>query len=109
MRVSAIFDKDYEGALSGAVWLLDTPENRNRFEGSSDLDRNSALFSSTNFHRSPSALIELIWTIHDHFPELKSITVIGVKAGPLIARKLETDYAIEETIEGFVCSPASSS
>ena len=106
MDVSAIFEKDFRGELSGAVWLLDTPENRSRFDKSYDLDPNSALFSVNGFNTLQSGLVEKVWSIHDHYPDLGSITVIGVKLSMFITKELEGDYVFEENNDGFICRPA---
>lgn len=108
MDVSAIFEQVYQGKLNGAVWLLDTPENRRQFEKASDLDPNSALFSSKYFDTLPSALVEMVWSIHDHYPELTSITFVGVVLSPFIASELEGEYLVEERDGGFICYPAKS-
>ncbi|MDO6591161.1 hypothetical protein DS901_16960 [Loktanella sp. D2R18] len=95
MDVSAIFKKDFRGELGEAVWLVDTPENRNRFEKSCDLDPNSALFSVNGFNTLQSGLAETVWSIHDHYPDLDKIIVIGVKLSALIAKELDGDYILE--------------
>lgn len=108
MVVSVIFDKDFRGELSGAVWLLDTPENRIQFEKSNDLDPNSALFSGSDFSNSRYELAQLFGSIHDHYPDLEGIAVVGIKLNTLIASELWDDYVVEEREDGFICYPANS-
>lgn len=105
MNVSAIFQKHYEGELSGAVWIIDSASNRARFEGSTEIDQNSALFSMDNYKTLQSALPEIIWNIHDHYPDLEAVFVVGVDFETSLVKNLQDDYDIELTTGGFICKP----
>ncbi|WP_299622693.1 hypothetical protein [uncultured Tateyamaria sp.] len=109
MDVSAIFEKDFRGEINGAIWLVDTPENRSRFEKACGLDPNSALFSINDFNTLQSGVVEKVWSIHDHYPDLDSITFIGIELSASTAKELEDDYVFEEIKDGFICRPANSS
>lgn len=107
MNVLAIFQDDYNGALSGAVWMIDTVANRVRFEESTGLDSNSALFSIGRYNSRQSALLCMIWGIHDHYRDVATITVVGVGLDKSTARELQGDYDITATKDGFICRPLS--
>ena len=109
MMVTAIFDGQYEGELTGAVWILDTRPNRIRFEASTGLDPNSALISANDDDTPQTAPVEVIWSIMDHYPEFEKIVVIGVGHDASIAEALKDDCDTEATTEGFICWRANSS
>lgn len=103
MNVSAIFQHQYDGELSGAVWIMDTTSNRVCFEGTTDLDPNSALFSTESYATLQSALCGIIWSIQDHYPDLETISVIGVDLDTSMTRILQDGYETETTSNGFIC------
>lgn len=104
--MSAIFQNQYDGELSGAVWIIDTVPNRVRFEEAAELDPNSALFSTENYDTLQSALCGMIWNIQDHYPDLETISVIGVDLDSSTTKILQDDYETETTNNGFVCRRA---
>ena len=103
MNVSAIFQSQYDAELSGAVWIVDTAPNRVLFEGTTDLDPNSALFSTESYDTQESALCGTIWSIQDHYPNLEMVSVIGVDLDKSMIKVLQNDYETETTSNGFVC------
>lgn|GEM_PF-3585753 len=105
----AIFENQYAGDLSGAVWIADTAANRRRFEQAIGLHPNSALFSKENYDAHQIALCQTIWSIQDHFPDLEMITVIGVEPNASIAAALLDDFEIEPVGFGFRCRPTNGS
>ena len=103
MNVAAIFHDQYDGELSGAVWLVNTSPNRARFEKSKDLNPNSALFSIENYGSLQSEICEIVWGIQDHFPDLDFISVKGVDLEASIPDALHPEYEIENSADGFHC------
>jgi hypothetical protein len=77
MNVSAIFNNEYDGDVSGAVWLVDTAKNRNWFAQQIDLDPSSALFFTERYETKEKALCYMIWSIQDHYPEWELCPKVG--------------------------------
>ena len=102
MNISAIFDTEYNGNASGAVWLVESETNRNWYDRQSDLDPNSALFLTEMYGTSEKAVCHMIWSIQDHFADWETITVIGMDLVGSISNELRDDGRIETKSVGFI-------
>ena len=109
MHVSIIFNEHFTGPLAGAVWLVDTPANRTRFNECADLTPNSALFKANRYETHQTALLYAIWHVEDHFPEMERISVIGIAPDPSTVKTLEEDYSLASDKDGFTCLPQTGS
>ena len=79
MDVYAIFDCEFSGQSGGAVWIADSPVNRDWFErNEATLSPNSALFFVDRYESVQIALCHMIWGIDEHFPDWQRILVIEV-------------------------------
>lgn len=105
MDVTVIFDEHFKGNLLGSVWILDTEPNRKKFQQTTGLDPNSALFSIDNYNSIVSALSEMIWSVHDHFPDLETIFVRGASFELSAVEHLRKDYNVSSVDNGFVFRP----
>lgn len=104
MDIQAIFQRDFQGILSEATWVIDTRSNRKRFENAKKLDPNSALFSLDSYETEQDALCHIIWGIQDHFQSWESITVIGISYDEHTVRLLcENQCWVSKGENGFVC------
>ncbi len=99
--VKAIFVDNYSGDLSGFVWIVDTRSNRARFERARALDHSSALFSMDPGSPLESVLRQTVFNIQDHYPDLKSITVIGLELS--VVETLADMCRITPTTDGIMC------
>lgn len=103
MHVSIIFDEHFSGPLSAAVWMIDTPANRLRFNDCTTLSPNSALFNADRYETLQAALLYAIWHVEDHFPGLTRISVTGITPDPSTISALEEDYTLADHNGGFIC------
>jgi len=102
MNISAIFDTEYNGNASGAVWLVESETNRNWYDRQSDLDPSSALFLTEMYGTSEIAVCHIIWSIQDHYSDWSTITVIGTELSRLINDEIKNDGNITATQDGFI-------
>ena len=103
MKVSAIFDYEYDGLASGAVWIVDSEQNREWFNRRFDkLDSSSAIFFRDKRKSIAEVLYQLVGNIVDHHPEWTSISVSGLKIADLAGDDYLRDFEIEEAENGFV-------
>ncbi len=72
-----IFDEQYKGKASSAVWIVDTPANRSWYAARSRLDANSALFMLFPDESLEKAFQRVWWGIEDHFPDWEEVDVLG--------------------------------
>ena len=109
MHVSIIFNEHFSGPLSDAVWMIDTPANRLRFNDCTTLSPNSAMFNADRYETLQAALLYAIWHVEDHFPGLTRISVTGITPDPSTITALEEDYTLEGHNDGFICLPKAES
>lgn len=102
MNILAIFDDEFYGDASGAVWLIDTVQNRKWFEQKVGLDPKSALFAAERYDHQDKALCHMIWGIQDHYPDWERISVLGFKLNASVGDTLRDDGRIEAAENGFV-------
>ena len=89
MDVYAIFDSKFSGQPGGAVWIADSPVNRDWFErNKTTLSLNSALFLVDRYESAQIALCHMIWGIEEHFSDWQRILVIGVDPANPVPKEL---------------------
>jgi hypothetical protein len=101
MEISIIFDTAYQGKITGAVWIVESDENRRRFERQTNLDDRSALFTPEGSEIGRAAILRSIWNVQEHYPEWSRIDVHGSKLTGDLANELRGEGAVTETDEGF--------
>lgn len=103
MDIQAIFDKAYTGQPSDGVWIIDSPSNRTWFEAAkASLAPNSGLFLAERYLSDEDALCYVIWSIFEHFPDWRSIFVVGLPPTILVPNVLMQEGHWETQPEGFV-------
>ena len=84
MNVLAIFDYEFSAHASGAVWIVDSENNRVWFSRSADeLDPNSAIFYRDKRSTVAETLYQVVENITDHHPEWTSVSVLGLQVAAL--------------------------
>ena len=102
MNVTVIFDPGFRGQSDRAVWIVDTPANREWFSAQPDRDPNSALFSAAHYATVDDAVSNIISNAQEHHPAWDQITVVGVELTPAIVAALEDGGPISATPTGFM-------
>lgn len=96
MEVAIIFDPAFSGEAKRAVWLIDTPANRDWLQRQTGLDAGSAVFATERYGTMEAAVTQMIWNAQDHHPDWSAIEVIG--AG--LTNQIRTDLAGEGDLTG---------
>jgi hypothetical protein len=110
-KVAIVVDEDYSGlaelASLMAVWVVDTPANRQVMErlwkqresSGSDL----TLFKSTSGLSKEVQIVGQIWAIEMHFPDVDSLLLIGISGTSSLRDSLEKlGYSLEESSDGML-------
>lgn len=101
MEVSIIFDAAFESNAAGAVWIVDTAENRRWFDKQVDLDAGSAVFTLEGGTVGREAILRSIWNVQEHHPDWSQIFVIGVPTGIKLLDDLRGEGNVIATKQGF--------
>ena len=100
MEIMVAFDRAYEGRPRDAVWIIDTPENRQWFEEHRwHLDPNSAVFDAD------AEPLTILRHVFDHHPNWSKIVVTGagltheleeaVASDALVVREAAREFLLE--------------
>jgi hypothetical protein len=97
MNVFVIFDSSYTGPFSDAIWIIDSPDNRARFDShATQIDQNSVVFDPAN---DP---LTVFWSIFEHHPAWTEIIVKGLPVSPDIVSGVADEASVQiETEDGF--------
>jgi hypothetical protein len=101
MEVSIIFDAAFQGHAAGAVWIVDTAENRRWFDKQADLDAGSAVFTPEGGKVGRDAILRSIWNVQEHYPDWSQIIVTGVPTTIELSDDLRDEGAVIATKQGF--------
>ncbi|MBB3909626.1 hypothetical protein [Sphingomonas desiccabilis] len=100
-EISIIFEPAFQGQKAGAVWIVESDENRRWFKKQSDLDAGSALFAPEGKEIGHGAILRSVWNVQEHYADWSRITVSGVVLTNELARELRDEGNIVGTEEGF--------
>jgi len=101
MEVSIIFDAAFQGHTTGAVWIVDTAENRRWFDKQADLDAGSAVFTPEGGKVGREAILRSIWNVQEHYPDWLQIIVTGVSPTIELSDDLRDEGNVIATKQGF--------
>lgn len=101
MEVSIIFDAAFQGHEAGAVWIVDTAENRRWFDKQADLDAGSAVFAPEGGKVGREAILRSIWNVQEHYPDWSQIIVTGVPTTIELSDDLRDEGSLIATKQGF--------
>jgi len=104
MKISAIFQPEYTGDVTGAVWIIASDANKQWFEQRSDLDPESALFHAEKHDTQEDAVCHLVWGIQEHFLNWETIAVIGLQLTRSLGDVLHKDGRTTSKYDGFILS-----
>jgi hypothetical protein len=101
MEISIIFDTAFQGDAAGAVWIVESPQNRQWFEQQAALDEWSAVFTPEGGAIGRAAILRSIWNVQERYPEWSRITVSGVALTDDLTADLVDEGAVIKTEQGF--------
>lgn len=101
MEISIIFDTAFRGEAAGAVWIVESAENRQWFEQQPALDEWSAVFTPEGGAIGRDAILRSIWNVQEHYPEWSRISVLGAALTDELSTDLLDEGAVFETEQGF--------
>ena len=101
MQIEIVFEKAFQGALGGAVWIVESPENRSWFAQQTALESRSALFRPESCEGSSGAALRCIWNVQEHYPEWARIAVSGVSLTSHLTEALHAEGMTAVSDKGF--------
>ena len=101
MEVSIIFNAALQGRMAGAVWIVDSEENRQWFDKQTGLDAGSAVFTPEGGEVRRGAILRSIWNVQEHYPDWSRIVVIGVGTSDELSDELRNEGNLIVTEQGF--------
>ncbi|MGK2911495.1 MAG: hypothetical protein ACSLE1_17085 [Sphingobium sp.] len=101
MKISVIFDLTFQGTASGAIWIVESDENRRWFNRQEELDEWSAVFTPEGGEVGRTAIMRTIWNVQEHYPKWSEIAVSGVSLTSDISSDLKEEGGIRENEQGF--------
>lgn len=101
MDILIIFDTAFQGKAAGAVWIVESDENRRWFEKQTDLDAGSAVFTPEGGEIGRDAVLRAIWNVQEHYPDWSRIRVNGVALTHELSGELRDEGNAMETDLGF--------
>lgn len=101
MEISIIFDTAFQGQAAGAVWIVESEENRWWFERQTNLDDWSAVFTPDGGEIGRAAIVRSVWNVQEHYPDWSRIDVCGVALTDEVSNDLRIEGKVIETGEGF--------
>ncbi len=106
MEISIIFDIAFQEQVAGAVWIVQSDENRRWFDKQSELDVGSAIFTPEGGKIGRDAILRSIWNVQEHYPDWSRINVYGAVLTQELANELRDEGNAMETEKGFalVCA-----
>jgi hypothetical protein len=106
MKISIIFDTAFQGQAAGAVWIVESEENRRWFERQTNLDDLSAVFTPECGEIGRAAILRSVWNVQEHYPDWSRIDVCGVELTDEVSNDLRIEGKVIETVEGFALARA---
>lgn len=83
------FDRAHAGCPPDAIWLIDSPENRQWIhKHAQSIDINSAIFDED------ADPLTVVWNVIDHHPDWSTIVVRGASLTPEMERAVAGDAVI---------------
>jgi hypothetical protein len=101
MEISVIFDIAFQGRASGAVWIVESDNNRRWFERQPDLDAESAVFTPERGEIGREAILRAIWNVQEHCPDWSRISVSGAILTHELSTELRDEGSTMDTEQGF--------
>ena len=101
MEISVIFDIAFQGRASGAVWIVESDDNRRWFERQAGLDAESAVFTPERGKIGREAILRAIWNVQEHYPNWSRISVSGVVLTHELSSGLRDEGSTMDTEQGF--------
>ena len=101
MEVSIIFDTTFRGRAAGAIWIVDSDENRRWFDKQCDLDAGSSVFTPEGGEVGREAILRSIWNVQEHYPDWSRIIVTGVATTKEVRDGLRKEWNVRVTEQGF--------
>lgn len=101
MEIAIIFHTASRADACGAVWVVDSAENRIWFARQEGLDEGSAVFKPEGGEIGPAAVLRAIWDVEEHYPDWSRINVSGTSLSPDLLTALRDEGTVETTDHGF--------
>lgn len=101
MEIAIVFGSASQTNARGAVWIVDSPENRDWFAQQEGLDGGSALFTPEGGEIGQAAILRSIWNVQEHYPQWSRINVSGVSITPDLTAALQDEGAVGAIDQGF--------
>lgn len=101
MEISIIFDTAFRGQATGAVWIVESAENRQWFERQTSLDSQSAVFTLEGGEIGRAAVSRSIWNVKEHYPEWSRIKLTGIALTDELSADLREEGTALENADGF--------
>jgi hypothetical protein len=101
MEITIIFDTTFNGQATGAVWIVESTENRRWFEKQTNLDVWSAVFTPEGGEIGRSAILRSIWNVQEHYPEWSRIELLGTRLTEELSNDLAGEGTVKEGENGF--------
>ncbi len=101
MEITIIFDFAFNGRAEGAVWIVQSDENRRWFDNQHELDAESAIFTLEGGELGHDAILRAIWNVQEHYPHWTRIRIRDVVLTSPISHALRDEGVIIEMERGF--------
>jgi hypothetical protein len=101
LEIAIVFGSASQTNARGAVWIVDSPENRDWFAQQEGLDGGSALFTPEGGEIGQAAILRSIWNVQEHYPQWSRINVSGVSITPDLTAALQDEGAVGAIDQGF--------
>jgi len=101
MEITIIFDFAFNGRAEGAVWIVQSDENRRWFDNHHELDTESAIFTLEGGELGHDAILRAIWNVQEHYPHWTRIRIRDVVPTSAISHALRDEGVIIEMERGF--------
>jgi hypothetical protein len=97
MKVLVTFEPEFTGEPLDAVWIIDSPPNREWFGSQvGGIDANSAVFNGE------SDPVNILWNVFEHHPAWSEIRVKGTELTPELVREVEPEAIVrDKDTDGF--------
>jgi len=98
VRVLVTFEPEFRGDPLDAVWIADSPQNREWFNQQvGRIDPNSAVFSQT------SEPLNILWDVFEHHPRWSEVIVRGAERTSELVEALQSEAIVRShDAEGFM-------
>lgn len=89
MRVLVVFEQAFRGDPLDAVWIIDTPQNRDWYDQRAGrMDGNSAVFTP------PNDPVDIFWDVFEHHPDWTEVVVTGAELTTDLAEALKPEAIV---------------